>query len=293
MPAEQSPSDALLQRFFLKRPRLLGHWISGGTELSGRRRACFNAIVKSLDSAYYSTAATTRIREEIKQLCMGQDSGVAWAKRYLKKGFPEPQTANLPMFQLLEKWLSDGGIRLAHQVGCCSGREIAWFAQQFPDVQFTGSDCDPAVIAFLKEHWAGVPNLEFMELQMDKPIPEEAGLQTDLLYASGGFHYMDTESLLRFLVDARRHACRIALSQPLDRHFHPETSQESTPRGMLSWNHPYPRLLQQAGWSRIEWREGFVPELPKWKNIAAWAIVPIGQSSLSMINSDPKVSETR
>lgn len=272
MPAEQGPSGSLLQRLFLKRPRLLGHWISGGTELSGRRRTIFNALVKSLDAAYYSPTATTQLREEIKHLCMGRDSGVAWAKRYLKKGFPEPQTANLPMFQRLGEWFADGGIRSAHQVGCCSGREIAWFAQQFPGLQFTGSDCDPEVIAFLKEHWASVPNLDFIELHMDKPIPEEAGLQTDLLYASGGFHYMDPDSLLRFLVDTRRHARRIALSQPLDRQFHPETSQESTPRGMLSWNHPYPRLLQQAGWSRIEWREGFVPELPKFKNIAAWAI---------------------
>jgi hypothetical protein len=56
----------------------------------------------------------------------------------------------------------------------------------------------------------------------------------------------------------------------MDRRFHPEESS-STPRGMLSWNHPYARLLAEAGWKRIEWREGFVPELPQWKNIAAWA----------------------
>lgn len=272
MPDDPSPADALLNRLKSRRPRLLRHWITGGTDLKGQRRACFNALAKSLDAAYYSPGAGTLRREEIKHLCMGSDTGVAWAKRYLKKGFPEPQTPHLPMFPLLEEWFSDGEICSAHQVGCCSGREIAWFAQQFPGISFTGSDGDPAVVAFLKDHWAGVPNLDFFELRMDQPISGETGISTDLLYASGGFHYMDPESLQRFLADIRGHARRIALSQPLDRPFHPEASTESSPRGMLSWNHPYPRLLRQAGWIGIGWREGFVPELPKLKNIAAWAV---------------------
>jgi trans-aconitate methyltransferase len=271
MPDERLALDALLSRLSSLRPRLLKHWISGGTELTGRRRGCFNSLARSLDDAYYSPDATTIRREEIKQLCMGRDSGVAWAKRYLEKGFPEPQTANLPMFSILQKWFASGEIRSAHQVGCCSGREIAWFARHFPEIRFLGSDCDPAVVTFLKNFWAGIRNLDFMELHMDRPIPDAPGVCTDLLYASGGFHYMDSTSLRHFFENIRKFAHRIALSQPLDRPFDAVQSEESTPRGMLSWNHPYPRLLAEAGWKGIEWREGFVAELPKWKNIAVWA----------------------
>lgn len=265
-----TPSDALLKRLNAKRPRLLRHWISGGMELAGRRRGCFNSLVKSLDAAYYAPDASTLRREEIKQLCMGSDSAVAWAKRYLKKGFPEAQTANLPMFPLLQDWFASGGIRSAHQVGCCSGREIAWFARNFPEIQFTGSDFDADLVSFLREHWAGIPNLDFMELHMDKAVSDHARFQTDLLYASGGFHYMDPGALVRFLADARNFAGRIALSQPLDRPFDVAESESSTPRAMLSWNHPYPRLLEETGWSRIDWREGFLADFPTLKNIATW-----------------------
>ncbi|MFM8831927.1 MAG: hypothetical protein ACKOHM_13100 [Spartobacteria bacterium] len=175
------------------------------------------------------------------------------------------------MFPLLQGWFGSGEIRSAHQVACCSGREIAWFARNFPEIQFIGSDCDADLVSFLRGHWAGISNLDFIELHMDKPLSGQARIQTDLLYASGGFHYMDFDALVRFLAGARMIACRIALSQPLDRPFDAGARQPSTPRGMLSWNHPYPRLLEETGWKQIEWREGFFAELPTLKNIATWA----------------------
>jgi hypothetical protein len=128
------------------------------------------------------------------------------------------------------------------------------------------------VISFLREHWAPVQNLQFVELHMEENThPADPKLLCDVIFASGGFHYMDPDALLAFLIRARRFSSRIALSQPMDRDFNATTMAHSTPRGMLSWNHPYPKLLRAAGWTNIAWEEGYVPELPKWKNFAAWA----------------------
>jgi hypothetical protein len=266
------PPGIFIARLLQRRPRLLRHWITGGTGLSKLKKNAFDSMMRALNSRYYDAACTSAEREQIKHICMGSTSGVAWAKRYLAKGFPEPHTPLLPMFRVLEAWFASGQISSAHQVGCCSGRETAYFARRFPAISFTGSDCDPGVISFLREHWAPVRNLQFVELHMEENThPADPELSCDVIFASGGFHYMDPDALLSFLIRARRFSSRIALSQPMDRDFNATTMARSTPRGMLSWNHPYPNLLRAAGWTNIAWEEGYVPELPKWKNFAAWA----------------------
>ena len=254
------------------RSRLLAHWTSGGTKLGPLEKWLFTGLSNSLDRHYYSTTATTEEREWIKSLCMAQSSAIVWAKHYLSLGFPDRFTAALSMFAEIEQLLSSGAVRTVHQVGCCSGREIAWFAQRYPAVAFVGSDCDEALVQFLREHWKHLPNLTFELVRMEEESPHDATLlKCDLLYASGGFHYMDPASLLRFFQRARPLATRLYLSQPMDRAFSPLTETTSRGRGMLSWNHPYPALLTQAGWKTVRLAEGFVEDLPLFKNVAVFA----------------------
>ena len=225
-----------------------------------------------MDREYYAGATTTRRREAIKALCMGEDSGVRWAREYLKRGFPDAYTPLIAMFGELESRLASGAVARVHQVGCCSGREIAYFARRYPGVAFTGSDADPSIVEFLRDTWRELPNLAFTVLKLDDP--GDAGMQSlrgDVVYASGGLHYLDPESLLRLFVDTRSVASTFLLSQPLARAYPADGPQASSPRGQLSWNHPYPRYLREAGWTRITWSEGTTEELPHVKNISVSA----------------------
>jgi hypothetical protein len=254
------------------RSRLLAHWTSGGTKLGPLEKWLFTGLSNTLDRRYYAPAATTEEREWIKSLCMARGSAIGWAKHYLSLGFPDRFTASLPMFAEIEKVLGTGAVRTVHQVGCCSGREIAWFAQRYANVAFVGSDCDEALVQFLREHWKHVPNLTFELVRMEKESPRDASvLKCDLLYASGGFHYMDPASLLGFFQRTKPLAGRLYLSQPMDRAFSPGTETASRGRGMLSWNHPYPALLLRAGWKNVRLAEGFVEDLPHFKNVAVFA----------------------
>jgi hypothetical protein len=288
---EPSPADAaddLGVRIRDERPalraRLLATWTKGGTCLTPARKRLFDALAAALDREYYADETTTARREAIKRLCMGEDSGVAWAKAYLDRGFPDRFTPVLAMFGELERRLgaddAAGGearrIRSVHQVACCSGREIAYFAKRHPDVQFCGSDADPAVVEFLRHHWRDVPNLSFEVLRLECPDARSfAALASDLAYASGGLHYLDAASLHGFLARARDLVGSLLLSQPLDASFSSGGPPLSTPRRLLSWNHAYPAYLAEAGWTGIGWGESSVADLPGVKNIGAWATAPV------------------
>lgn len=259
------------------RARLLATWTKGGMNLTPARKRLFDALAAALDREYYAEQTTTERREAIKRLCMGEDSGVAWAKAYLERGFPDRFTPVLAMFGELERRLADSAesgrrIRSVHQVACCSGREIAHFAKRHPDVRFCGSDADPAVVDFLRHHWRDVPNLSFEVLRLERF--DDAGfdvLASDLAYASGGLHYLDAEALRGFLERARDLVGSLLLSQPLDASFSSDGPTASTARRLLSWNHAYPAYLAEAGWNAVGWRESSVAEMPEVKNIGAWA----------------------
>jgi hypothetical protein len=202
---------------------------------------------------------------------MGAVSGVQWARMYLARGFPDRYTPVLAMFRELERELASGAVRRVHQVACCSGREIAYFARRFPAVTFCGSDGDADVVDFLRATWRELPNLAFARVRLDlAEASETASLRSDLLYASGGLHYLDERSLRSFLGRARTVTSRLLLSQPLDRGFVMAREARSTPRTQLSWNHPYASYLREEGWAGVQWEEGLVDDLPWVKNIGVW-----------------------
>ncbi len=247
---------------------LAANWTTGGTALHGGKKWIFEGVSRALDERYYRLQTSSAERERLKALCMSRESAVVWAKAYLKRGFPEPQTEVIAMFNGIEHALKSGEVRRVHQVACCSAREIAWFARRYPSVQFTGSDCDADLIEFLKNHWKGLENLNFEILRMDSP-PET--LSCDLMYASGGFHYLDPETLKRFLAWAHARVSHLYLSQPLDRTYDPDSCVPSIGRGMLSWNHPYTRLLNEAGFASVTCKEGTLVHLRDVKNYSAFA----------------------
>jgi hypothetical protein len=233
-------------------------------------RWLFAGLSGALDRVYYAPGTAAVERERLKALCMADASAVQWARHYQKLGFPDAFTPKLPMFRWIEEALASGNVATVHQVACCSGRETAYFARRFPDVSFVGSDCDATLVEFLNRHWGNVENLTFVRLDLEKLSRGESALEPcDLLYASGGFHYMDADSLRGVFQGVRDRAGEIFLSQPMDRSFDPASATGSIARRQLSWNHPYPQLLRAAGWTGVEFEEGLVESLPTLKNIAA------------------------
>jgi hypothetical protein len=257
------------------RGRLLAHWTSGGAELGPGDRWLFAGLSRAIDREYYRPATTTEHRERLKALCMGEASGVQWAKGYLARGFPDRYTPTLSMFRDLERYLASNAVWRIHQVACCSGREIAHFARRFPHLTFEGSDGDAHVVDFLRAAWREIPNLAFARVRLEMTdAPETVSLASDLLYASGGLHYLDESSLRRFFARTRELTSILLLSQPLDRAFAMDAHARSTPRTQLSWNHPYAHYLREAGWTSVRWEEGVVDDLPWVKNVSACAEAP-------------------
>ena len=78
-------------------------------------------------------------------------------------------------------------------------------------------------------------------------------LRADVIYATGGLHYLDEGSLRALFARARKHAQAFLLSQPADVAFAAgDELQPARPRRRLSWNHPYARYLREAGWPLVE-----------------------------------------
>jgi Methyltransferase domain len=254
------------------RDRLLSFWTEGGTKLGPLERWLFAGLSRAIDRRYYDAAASTAEREAIKGLCMAGSSAVKWARHYLSLGFPDRYTHALKMFDEIESLLASGTMQVVRQVACCSGREIAYFATRYPQVNFVGSDCDQVLVDFLREQWKHLSNLTFDLVRLEEVQQADgAGLKCDLLYASGGFHYLDPVSLRGFLRRVQRLAGRLLLSQPMSRSYAVEKERDSQPRGQLSWNHPYPAFLREAGWTNVRLIEGLVQELPQLKNVAVFA----------------------
>ncbi|MEE3326916.1 MAG: class I SAM-dependent methyltransferase, partial [Myxococcota bacterium] len=257
--------------------RLLTSWTQAGTDLAGMRRWLFDGLSETLDREYYAASASTGRRENLKALCMGADSGVHWARTYLGRGFPDALTSQLMMFTYLEEQLIEGRIRSVHQVACCSGREIGYYAKRYPEIDFCGSDVEPQIVEFLREHWRKVPNLRFEVLPLESTSPQHrARLEADLVFASGGLHYMDEYSLKSFFTLCREACKTLLLSQPLHASFDPAYEKRSTPRIQLSWNHPYTRYLTETGWIPSRQAEMQPPGQARFKNLAVEAHTPPG-----------------
>ena len=212
-------------------------------------------------SEYYNPTTATDRREALKELCMGKDSGVAWANEYARRGFPDEFTDRTPIIRMLDRWLSAGKAREVHQVACSSAREVAYFAQRYPHIRFVGSDIDGAIISACQERWGQIPNISFTTLGLGElGSREKESLRCDLVFDSGGLQYLDEPTLRAFFRALLPLTQKLMFHQPLDIRFFMHKHSSSKPRGNFSWNHPYIRYLKEAGWEDVGYEVGFIEE---------------------------------
>ena len=231
--------------------RVLSKWPGCG-ERSAWEHFIFSVVVRRVMHEYYSPVTSTSRRETLKNLCMGEESGVAWAEYYANVGFPTKDTAKVAMFSFLEECLSAGHVKTVHEVACGSGRMAAYFAQQHPEVKFVGSDKNDRVVAACRKRWQHIPNLSFVVVHLDRlNTLEQEALRSDLVYASGGLLYLDEHSLRRLLHVLFSLTGRFLLTQPLAIDYPMEEYSHSIPRGNFTWDHPYTHFLRDEGWRDV------------------------------------------
>ncbi len=230
-----------------------------------------SALMYAVLERYYDPRTSTQERERLKSLRMSGRNGVEWARHYARKGFPDEQTARLPIWRWLEDLLGDGSVEHVHQIACSSGREIAHYARACPHKTFVGSDMESDVVAYARRAWAGIDNLRFVTLHLLDTSAFEDCLGADLIVDSGGLQYLDQASLQTFFDRAHVLAPRICLCEAVRTGWQ---SGQSTRKGNFSWNHDYPALLERAGYTVVRTEVVELPEMPWSRTVCVMAARP-------------------
>jgi len=239
----------------------LQHWSLPKKDFSWLQKFLFDKLHTFVLLKYYSKNTTSKEREDLKYMCMGQSSGMNWVKDYARTAFPNSDTDKVDFFKLLNNKLSGNTIMHAHQVACGSGREIAYYAKKYPKIKFIGSDIDKEVISFCSEKWKDIPNLTFEIIRLDRLNENEIKLlHCDLIFASGGLQYLDELHLTQFLKIINGPCKYIMFTQPLSIDFLMDRHNNSSRRGNFSWNHPYTKILTKADWQNISYSVNFIEE---------------------------------
>jgi hypothetical protein len=144
-------------------------------------------------------------RELLKKDFMGGNAGAEWAAEYLSSEIDpdrkiggmradeaEPFLKNADAFLKSEKFPA-----LVAQIGCSSGKEIAWLARRNPNHRFIGTDIYPEVVEFCRrEHHA--KNLEFAAcsaLALPEMLAPTIGDSPLIVLSSGSLQYVQPEHL--------------------------------------------------------------------------------------------------
>ncbi len=232
---------------------LLQRW-SSVNSLQLWQRQKFRAQREAILRRYYCDGTTTEERERLKALCLGGGSGTQWAKSYVASRFWVDEEdrrrafERRAMFQWLEDLLGSNTVDSVHQVGCSSGRELAFFARRHPHVRFVGSDVYADVVSFCVSYWKETGNLEFTTL--DLTDGEAVGrMDCDVVFSSGTLPYLDQMSVLRYFEAVQAPGRLLLVGEPLQKPFWRGRQGRSTRRANFQWNHPYDHYLDQAGWS--------------------------------------------
>jgi hypothetical protein len=197
----------------------------------------------------------------IQKELMGGESGASWAEYYDRDShlFP-PKPGGVTIGRLdwhdANKWFHwvsdfinehrDKELKVI-QIGASSGREIAYFANKFPDVSFVGTEISSHNVEFCKKRWS-FSNLEFEECDFNRTLDLCSGGNRVLLFSSGSLQYVFPEDLGDFLEKVRGYHGEISLilGEPVTIKANSINGSEKNykTRGNFSYSHDYPNVLK-------------------------------------------------
>jgi hypothetical protein len=249
---ERALGWAVLHAMPRVRAELLASWSTAGRDLLGPRRDLYEALAHEIERAYYGPGTTPARRAELRRLCRGAGTMLRAAENEGRR--PHADAGRSALDHAIDARLRSGRVRTVHQLACGSGRDLATAAARFPTIFFCGSDGDSDVVDFCRRRWRDLPNLAFTTLRLEHASdPSEAhALHADLVIADGGLHYLGEPELRDCFAALRRWCPVLLVSQPIDVDFDVGDAMRSAPRRRLSWSHPYPRYLRDAGWENVE-----------------------------------------
>ena len=134
------------------------------------------------------------------------------------------------------------------QVGCGSGGELWVLAQRFPGVEFVGLDLNDTIIRRNATELQGMSNLRWLagDVFATDYLERECA---DLVFTSGAAEYFAERELETFLERTKRAGTKgVCFYESVTQiGFDYHTSDCSTTRGMMAFNHPYGKKLRAAG----------------------------------------------
>lgn len=223
---------------------LLAKWQLPKTRLE---RSIFTVLIRTWEDKEYLMEQDPDRREQLKAICMGSESGRAWATEYDSR----PIDLNTPLGNstLGEAWPIYNELNrvLANyqgtvvQIGCSSGREVAYFARGHPAVQFVGTDPYQEVIDYAKRHSCKNASFRVLPATRVSHIVEEGMI----VYSSGALQYVQPEHLEETFKDLSAILnVRLYIMEPaLPGH----AIEKSVYRGNFAWSHNYRSMAERIG----------------------------------------------
>jgi len=223
---------------------------------------CYRLLIPVWFRFEYWSETNPDLRTAKQGLLMGGESGAEWAKHYDSSPFPPDEGTKvgsisfseaLPIFEDLKNVLRNKiNPTTLIQIGSSSGREIAWFARQFPHIRCIGSDIYRSVIEYSSNKYRG-PNLSFVTLpahQLDSLIQILPEGEDVIFFSSGSLQYVQPEHLKDFFTSLTKFSRSIEvylLETADDKKGSPNALEESLPRGNFSFTHNYMKDARSAG----------------------------------------------
>ena len=149
------------------------------------------------------------------------------------------------------------------QIGSSSGREIAWLANKYPEIQCVGTDIYQEVIDFASASYAS-DNLKFYlasAITINKLIGCTRKGKT-LIFSSGSLQYVQPEhmsSVFRGLSTTQE--VEVIVFEPIDVDANLDGSYRSVPRANFSYTHNYKRYAEENGFETQNFRIATPEEL--------------------------------
>jgi hypothetical protein len=143
------------------------------------------------------------------------------------------------------------------QIGTSSGREIAWIAEQFPQVRFIGTDIFLDIIEYAQQAHNG-ENLEFQVFSAAnlRTILDQLKGHRVIVFSIGSLQYVQPEHLDAFFNSLGSVIgvldLEVMLAEPASvKYGDPLSLAGSQPRGSFSYTHNYRKYAERNGFNSL------------------------------------------
>ena len=197
-------------------------------------------------------------REKLKQSLLGDKPDLLWAEYYQTTSPPMEELKNFPMGQYIreiEYMLDRGKDFSVFQIGCSSGREIAYFAKKYPDISFYGTDISAGAIKFSsKNHQMDNLHFEVCSAKDITKMIEKYPSKNILLFSSVALQYVQPEHLDQMFESIRNYK---NLTVVFSESGSTENGSPDAIKGSLYWyeflqTHNYKYYAEKNGFKTIK-----------------------------------------